>query len=421
MTTKELTIKILESTSPDWYKTKEVNFNLITVSFEKTFKGLSEFYKYVKIQSNGYEKIEKLPTQLIHSKTFFQNNLKNLEDFINRYTRHNSSQLDQSWRTLTTQNNQRKITLSDTKVFPFNSEFVSNIIEINEINTEFTNGAFSYFTKSPIGNTKNDFIGGLLAYEFENPKSILSKRNYSARKKIEELNQRVEELLSENETQLLENITKSKSDYQSYVDKIDEFKNSKEELFDDWYAKATKDFNVFDRDSKKKINHLEEVYFRKLQLSKPAKYWEKKSTKFYSDANKSKKILLWMIGISSIFLALILFISPEWIFDSVFSENKSAIIRWSLVFITLISLIAFGIRAITKVMFSSFHLARDAEERHTLTFFYLSLLQERDSKINDEDRKLILQSLFSRAETGLLKDDSGPTMPNDFIGKIMNK
>jgi len=88
---------------------------------------------------------------------------------------------------------------------------------------------------------------------------------------------------------------------------------------------------------------------------------------------------------------------------------------------TLISLIAFGVRAITKVMFSSFHLARDAEERHTLTFFYLSLLQEKDSKINDEDRKLILQSLFSRAETGLLKDDSGPTMPNDFIGKIMNK
>ncbi len=178
---------------------------------------------------------------------------------------------------------------------------------------------------------------------------------------------------------------------------------------------------TLDTDSKEKFSNLEETYFRKLQLSKPARYWHKKSTKYYTDANKMKRILLWVVGLSSLFLALILTISPKWIFETVFSENRAAIIRWSLVFITLISLIAFTVRAITKVMFSSFHLARDAEERHTLTFFYLSLLAEKDSTINDEDRKLILQSLFSRAETGLLKDDSGPTMPNDFIGKIMNK
>lgn len=32
-----------------------------------------------------------------------------------------------------------------------------------------------------------------------------------------------------------------------------------------------------------------------------------------------------------------------------------------------------------------------------------------------------MQSLFSRAETGLLKDDSSPTMPNDAISKIISK
>ncbi len=421
MTAKEFINKISENTSPDWYNTNEFNFNLSTVSFDKKFKGFSEFHKYLTIQIKGYEKIESLPSELNHSKTFFENNLTNLEDFITRHSRFSESQLNQYWRSVTTQNNQRKISLSDSKVFPYNCEFVSNLIEINKLNSDFTSGAFNYFTKTPIGNTKNDFIGALLAYEFENPKSILSKRNYSANKKIEELNHRVEELLTQNESQLNESLTKSKTDYQDYINKIDDFKSKKEKLFDDWYKIATNDFNVFDESAKSKISHLEDVYFKKLQLSKPAKYWERKSTKYYSDANKSKTILLWMIGVSSIFLALILFISPKWIFETIFSENKSAIIRWSLVFVTLISLIAFGIRAITKVMFSSFHLARDAEERHTLTFFYLSLLQEKDSKINDEDRKLILQSLFSRAETGLLKDDSGPTMPNDFIGKIMNK
>ena len=41
--------------------------------------------------------------------------------------------------------------------------------------------------------------------------------------------------------------------------------------------------------------------------------------------------------------------------------------------------------------------------------------------MDSEDRKLILQSLFSRSDTGLLKEDSGPTMPNDFLSKIINK
>lgn len=80
---------------------------------------------------------------------------------------------------------------------------------------------------------------------------------------------------------------------------------------------------------------------------------------------------------------------------------------------------AFCIKAITKVMFSSFHLSRDCEERYTLTYFYLSLLKE--SNIDAEEKKLIIQSLFSRAETGLLKEDGSPTMPNDVVGKFYGK
>ena len=38
--------------------------------------------------------------------------------------------------------------------------------------------------------------------------------------------------------------------------------------------------------------------------------------------------------------------------------------------------------------------------------------------LKKKDRQLIMQSLFSRADTGLLKDDSGPTMPNDITGKF---
>ncbi|MDR1585213.1 MAG: hypothetical protein LBS07_03430 [Prevotellaceae bacterium] len=57
--------------------------------------------------------------------------------------------------------------------------------------------------------------------------------------------------------------------------------------------------------------------------------------------------------------------------------------------------------------------------RQNITYFYLSLLK--DSKVADSERQLIMQSLFSRADTGSLKEDSSPTMPNDYISKVMSK
>ncbi len=62
------------------------------------------------------------------------------------------------------------------------------------------------------------------------------------------------------------------------------------------------------------------------------------------------------------------------------------------------------------MVFSSFHLQRDAEEREQLTHVYLALTHEKD-ELDVEARNIILQALFSRADTGLLGGDSGPTMP----------
>ena len=42
----------------------------------------------------------------------------------------------------------------------------------------------------------------------------------------------------------------------------------------------------------------------------------------------------------------------------------------------------------------------------------------KNESIDIEDRQIVLQALFSRAETGLLKDDGSPTMPNYFSGLI---
>jgi hypothetical protein len=60
-----------------------------------------------------------------------------------------------------------------------------------------------------------------------------------------------------------------------------------------------------------------------------------------------------------------------------------------------------------------------------MTHVYLSLIEsgvigrENDTKEN-ESLQIILQSLFSRADTGLLKGDHGPTLPGgvDAIKKL---
>ena len=48
-------------------------------------------------------------------------------------------------------------------------------------------------------------------------------------------------------------------------------------------------------------------------------------------------------------------------------------------------------------------LRNSAEEREQLTYVYLSLIK--DSAVDEKEKNLIMQSLFSRAETGLLNQN----------------
>lgn len=80
-----------------------------------------------------------------------------------------------------------------------------------------------------------------------------------------------------------------------------------------------------------------------------------------------------------------------------------------ILFGTFVAVYAYLLRVLSKLVFSAFHLMRDAEEREQLTYLYLSLSKE--AEVDKESRDIILQALFSRTETGLLSSDSGPTMP----------
>ncbi len=219
---------------------------------------------------------------------------------------------------------------------------------------------------------------------------------------------------------MVEHIKKTNDSYIEFTNKIDTLKNEKESLFTEWFNNVkTEDWEKWYAEKTEILQRLEETYEAKLKLEKPARYWQTKSTSYYKQGRTARNTIITIVAIVAAFLAIILMTAPEWIFKNVFKDNSTAIVRWSIILLIFISLIAYTIKALTKYMFSSFHLARDAEERHTLTFFYLALTK--DTEVNADDRKLILQSLFSRSDTGLLKEDSSPTMPSDTIGKLITK
>ena len=213
--------------------------------------------------------------------------------------------------------------------------------------------------------------------------------NYTALYHSQE--QRISDLWTKNE----EILNTQKSEIDSY------FINKKEEL--DKYLKIKEE----------KFLELEVVYGEKLKLSKPAQYWQDMNDQYSKDAKK------WFIASISISLLTIICICAIiLLFPNLFVFNGD----WYMLFkntalLTVVTSICIYILRITvKLCMSSTHLARDAKEREQLAYFYLAL--SKDGAVTDKERAIILNSLFSRSDTGLLKGDSAPVMSTNVTDII---
>lgn len=418
MTLTEFKNRVKEAEDLEWWKNKSTTFDFSYIFFEKEITGITAIYQFVNQQLRGWHKLEDLPPELTNSISYFTNVKNGLEALLNQINQP-SSNLENQWnRQVQNQLN------SVNQLFPFlyNCPETNFLIDVHSTySSQAVTGAFHFITQrinNSITNNTEYFRGTILGYEFESRKySEIVTRRKKEQTSFSKLRSDFQNYLTESEAQLTEHLSEATSKYNDYVKIIDEFKADKEGLFDEWFKKSKGDFKVFDDDSKSKIESLEDTYREKLKLEEPAKYWEKRAEKLRKQGWLALVALLILVGGAALTLQDLLWKVPEQIYESFFKGDKSAAIRWSIIYITFISFIAFAVRAVTKVMFSSFHLARDSEERYTLTYFYLSLLK--DSKVDEKDKQLIMQSLFSRADTGLLKDDASPTMPSESITKIL--
>lgn len=414
MTTNEIRKKIAESEQSEWLNSIETTINYPHINFSLTLKGVSSIHKFLEQQINGWEKYESnIPSELKTSKQHFIN-LKNVVDqFLNANYNQPESTIISNWRSIHNQ------LISNRNYFTYDSPQTDFLIKLQNDFPDSYIGGYNYIIGSHRLNNRNDFIGELMAYEFEQKDhtELINRRN-KEKASISKIRNDFKNQLSESETQLTEHLTNANRDYSDYVTKIDELKTEKETLFDSWFDKSKEDFTSFDTESKEKITDLENTYEELLRLKKPAEYWKSRAINLKKEGWSA---IYWLIGLvifACLTLYFLLWLTPEGMLLSFVTGSASAI-KWSVIYVTFISFLAYGIRAIHKVAFSSFHLARDSEEREQLTYVYLALIK--DSAVDEKDKNLIMQSLFSRAETGLLKDDSGPKMPNDMAMKFFGK
>jgi len=169
------------------------------------------------------------------------------------------------------------------------------------------------------------------------------------------------------------------------------------------------------------FKNIEKTYEEEVRIAKPAELWEKKQTDYQAQGRN----WLWAsIGIALAictvgFLFFLFF--PEVIKNSsTGTVDFTGSLKWLLLVGVGIGSLVFLLRQTVRLSISGFHMSRDAEEKSALTSFYLSLIANKslDPEKEIEIRTIIMNSLFARVDTGLLKGDNAPTMPGGGISDI---
>lgn len=158
---------------------------------------------------------------------------------------------------------------------------------------------------------------------------------------------------------------------------------------------------------------LETLYEEKLKLQAPAEYW----AEMEDDYRKKGTIWMWVsVGFAVLIVgALILTLA---LLPNLFPKNSHwfDVFKNSAIITVVTSVLVYMLRICIKLAMSSFHLSRDAKERNKLTFFYLSLIEKK--AVTEKERAIVLNALFSRADTGLLKGDSAPMMSSNVTDLV---
>ncbi|MFG0291815.1 MAG: DUF6161 domain-containing protein [Phycisphaerales bacterium JB050] len=162
------------------------------------------------------------------------------------------------------------------------------------------------------------------------------------------------------------------------------------------------------------IEGIIEQHREQLALREPVKYWESR-IKEYTESRKSAAAK-YFIGVT---VAIILFIAclyvlvaPETALGGIAEKAMSPLSIWerTALLTVPVALIIWVVRVLLRQYLSVMHLYEDAKHRLIVLESYLSMLSLEDRPVTDEERSIVLKSIFMPIEDGLVKDELTPTL-----------
>ncbi len=418
MTNSEFRKLVAESTNAERCEILTMDFYYATQQEYERKTGLTNIYEYVKRERNGWKRVkDDLPNLLTNSFQHFESLLKKIENVATNYLEYDDRNFNHHWNPIIFESNSKK------DLYSANSAEAHFLIQLHKKYPNAIGGAHSFFMtrgnqQMNLSNVNHDtFIGHLLAYEFDlQDETEIQKRRNSEKISLGKIRADYEKYIGEAESHIQNLTNKTSENYSEHLSKLDELELKKEELFDQWFGISKNQYQNFYSKMVSDAEGMKELFRDGLRFAGPVKHWRYRALKMKKDGAFWIKWLTGSSALVALSLFLLLIFIPEGMTASLFSGDPVAI-KWAIIYVTFVSFMIYAVRTFARLTFSSYHLARDAEEREQLTHVYLAL--KKDGNVEEKDRILVLQSLFSRAETGLLKDDSSPTLPgNSILNKI---
>jgi possible abiZ len=220
----------------------------------------------------------------------------------------------------------------------------------------------------------------------------------------------IEEIIPKRKNEIL-NYMKSTSN------EFDIWKNDFKENINDWRD----EIDEWKEKMEKKLIILENTYREKLKLEEPEKLWNEKAK------NYGKAYKLWGVFVILLSGAIVYFVNKiitEFYFNSrLNSISDNDVLNYfpkTFLFVGILSLALYVLRVFIKITLSNKHLQLEYEQKAALTRFYQALVYE-GQNINENERLIMFNTLFSKTESGLIKLSDTPNDIENMIFSILSK
>ncbi|KXT72990.1 hypothetical protein STRDD10_01680 [Streptococcus sp. DD10] len=292
--------------------------------------------------------------------------------------------------------------------------FVSFYIQQSQDNLDEAIKNYIYLSKntSSIGS----HFSNPYEYKFY-PALYLLRKNFS----------NIKETVSDFETNIvaplaskLKDISDDSDEQYREITSFTEDKHNKiQEQFDEKvseFAEFQKSLNDWQKEKQNKLKDLEETYKNKLSLEDPEQLWNERAIEHQKRATKWTYFLIGaVLALISTSVILVLVIHD---YSLNVIKKEIPFISESFILISVISFFIYIVRVLIKIVMSNHHLATEYRQKAALTRFYQSLTYA-GTDIDKDERLIIINSLFSRVETGLVKTDT--SNDSDTILAILSK